>query len=55
MCVLIVCLGKKSFVLNKYKIDKAVRILNFDITLDANQCISTNFHNAFIETDKQKF
>ena len=52
--VLISYLGKKSFVLNEQKTDKAGRILILDITLDADQYILINLYNANTETEQIK-
>ena len=48
--VLIAYLGKTPFVLNKQKIDKAGRILNFDVMLDRDHYILINLCNANTET-----
>ena len=52
--VLIGYLGKKSFVLNKQKTDKAGKVLILYITIDAEQYIIINMHNANTETDQIK-
>ena len=52
--VLLAYLGKKSFVLNEQKADKAGRILILDITVDADQYILINLYNANAETEQLK-
>ena len=49
--VLIAYLGKKSFVLNKQKRDKAGKTLILDIPLDVDQYILKKLYNANAETD----
>ena len=52
--VLIAYVGKTSFVLNKQKTDKCVRILDLDVTLYTDQCILINLYNANTETGQAK-
>ena len=52
--VLIGYLGKKSFVLNKQKTDKAGKVLILYITIDAKQYLIINMYNANTETDQVK-
>ena len=49
--VLIAYLGKKSFVLNEQKTDKAGRMLILDITLDADQYILINLYTRNANTE----
>ena len=51
---LIAYLGKKSFVLNKQKIDKAGRISMLDITLDVDQYILINLYHPNTENEHVK-
>ena len=49
--VLIAYLGKKSFVLNEQKTNKAGRMLILDITLDADQYILINLYTRNANTE----
>ena len=52
--VLIVYLGKKSFILNEQKTGKSGIILILNIMLDADQYILINLYNANTETEQVK-
>ena len=53
--VLIAYLGKRSFVLNQHKTDKAGRILILYIMPDADQYILVDLYNANTENEQAQY